>query len=298
MIRSKRLPEDEACRYFRQVVNAVHYCHERRVCHRDLKLENVLLDGRGGVKIIDFGLSNVLSADYKLKTACGSPSYASPEMLSQKKYYGPMVDVWALGVMLYAMLCGYLPFDDQNLQNLYHKITSGQYKKPQVLSERALDLIQRILVVDPEQRIDLAGIMRHPWYREASPDPVPPPHPVEPQTRIDFAVVRTMVQTMREWDVGKIVKALSGNRHNSMSATYYLLCDKKQRLGRAEWDYAEQARHARALGLLLEPDGSLRAADGGALPDDAPPEQMSAVQNVEAQSEVTHRGTDDEEAGK
>ena len=115
IVAKQRLPEAEACRFFRQIVHAVQYCHSRKICHRDLKLENILLTKSLDIKIIDFGLSNVLSKDYKLKTACGSPSYASPEMLSQKKDDGPMVDVWSVGVILYAMLCGYLPFDDDDL---------------------------------------------------------------------------------------------------------------------------------------------------------------------------------------
>lgn len=102
--------EDEACHFFRQMVTAVHYCHQRKICHRDLKLENILLDTDNRIKIIDFGLSNILSQDNMLKTACGSPSYAPPEMLDHRDYCGPMVDVWQLGIILYTMVCGFFPF--------------------------------------------------------------------------------------------------------------------------------------------------------------------------------------------
>lgn len=197
------------------------------MCHRDLKLENILLDTHKNIKIIDFGLSNVLAKDYKLKTACGSPSYASPEMLSQKRYDGPMVDYWALGVILFAMLCGYLPFDDDDLQKLYKKIIAGIFKIPPFVSANAADLITKILVTDPSKRINMKQIMDHPWYKEACPEPIPVVTELDPPTVIDFKIVWTMVQSLKDWDGVKIVKALAANRHNQMTATYHLLSEKR-----------------------------------------------------------------------
>ena len=113
------------------------YCHSRKVCHRDLKLENILLDSTLDLKIIDFGLSNILSQETaKFKTACGSPSYVAPEVLSGKKYKGPGVDVWSSGIILYAMVCGSLPFDDEDLTKLYKKISAGQFDIPSFVSPK------------------------------------------------------------------------------------------------------------------------------------------------------------------
>lgn len=127
-------------------------------------MENILLTKENNVKVIDFGLSNILQADYKFKTQCGSPSYASPEMLLGKKYDGPAIDVWALGIILFAMVCGYLPFDDEETTKLYKKIIKGNFEIPQHVSPNLADLIQQILVVDPTQRISMQGIFNHRWF--------------------------------------------------------------------------------------------------------------------------------------
>lgn len=137
------------------MISAITYCHQRRVCHRDLKLENILLDSNYDLKVIDFGLSNILNEKQLLKTACGSPSYVAPEVLSGRKYHGPQVDIWSSGIILYAMLCGTLPFDDDDLAKLYKKIGSGVFEIPQTVSESARDLLKRIILVDPEKRITI-----------------------------------------------------------------------------------------------------------------------------------------------
>ncbi|KAI8559349.1 hypothetical protein RHMOL_Rhmol04G0166000 [Rhododendron molle] len=135
------------------------------VVHRDLKPENLLLDSKHNIKIADFGLSNIMRDGHFLKTSCGSPNYAAPEVISNKLYAGPEVDVWSCGVILYALMCGRLPFDDDNLPGLYAKINNGVYTFPNYLSLAARDLISRILIVDPISRLSIPEIRRHPWFQ-------------------------------------------------------------------------------------------------------------------------------------
>jgi len=135
------------------------------VNRRDLKPENLLLDADNCVKLADFGLSNRMLDGNLLKTSCGSPNYAAPEVISGNLYAGPEVDVWSCGVILYAILCGSLPFDDENIRNLFRKIKGGIYTVPSYVSAGARDLIQRMLVVDPLKRITVSEIRKHPWFR-------------------------------------------------------------------------------------------------------------------------------------
>ena len=118
----------------------------------------MLLDYDKGIKLVDFGLSNTYKEGELLKTACGSPCYAAPEMIAGKRYNGVGVDLWSCGVILFALLAGYLPFEDPNTSNLYKKILSADYEKPNFISPAAMDLIQRILTTDPEKRITIAQI--------------------------------------------------------------------------------------------------------------------------------------------
>ena len=159
-----RLAEDEARRFFQQIVSGIDYCHAHMVVHRDLKPENLLLDAEQNVKLADFGLSNMMRDGHFLSTSCGSPNYAAPEVISGNLYAGPEVDVWSCGVILYALLCGSLPFDDDNIANLFRKIKSGIYAMPSHLSDGARDLIPKMLIVDPMKRISIAQIRKHPWF--------------------------------------------------------------------------------------------------------------------------------------
>lgn len=167
LVVNKRLKEREARHFFRQVISAVEYCHGHFVIHRDLKPENLLIDDNNNIKIIDFGFTNIYRKDTLLDTFCGSPYYAAPEMILAKKYTGPEVDIWSLGVILYAMVCGSLPFDDTNIKLLHKKITSGYYFTPKYLSKKLSHLISRMIVVDPSQRATLDEIKSHPWVNES-----------------------------------------------------------------------------------------------------------------------------------
>ena len=152
IVKHQRIHEPEACRFFQQLLSGVEYVSRLNIVHRDLKPENLLLDYDKGIKIVDFGLSNTYKNGELLKTACGSPCYAAPEMIAGKKYKGVNVDIWSCGVILFALICGYLPFEDPNTSQLYKKILSADYQTPNYVSDDAKDLFKCILNTDPEKR--------------------------------------------------------------------------------------------------------------------------------------------------
>lgn len=156
------LQEQEAIKYFRQVILGTAYCHALGICHRDLKPENLLLDASLNVKLADFGMAALESNGKLLETSCGSPHYAAPEIVSGLKYHGAASDVWSCGVILFALLTGRLPFDDENIRNLLLKVQAGSFEMPEEISDEALDLIWQMLTVDPMQRISTADVLNHP----------------------------------------------------------------------------------------------------------------------------------------
>ncbi|KAH7841024.1 hypothetical protein Vadar_024607 [Vaccinium darrowii] len=164
-----KLREDLARKYFQQLIAAVDYCHSRGVSHRDLKPENLLLDENGDLKVSDFGLSALPEQqriDGLLHTQCGTPAYVAPEVLRKKGYDGAKADIWSCGVILYVLLSGYLPFQDQNLMNMYKKIFKAEFDFPPWISPDARRLISKLLVADPNRRIAIPAIMRVPWFRK------------------------------------------------------------------------------------------------------------------------------------
>lgn len=158
-----RLKEKQARKFARQIASALDYCHRNSIVHRDLKIENILISKTGDIKIIDFGLSNLFSPRNQLKTFCGSLYFAAPELLQAKQYTGPEVDVWSFGIVLYVLVCGKVPFDDQSMPQLHAKIKKGHVDYPPWLSAECRGLIHRMLQTDPAQRITLGEIMNHSW---------------------------------------------------------------------------------------------------------------------------------------
>ncbi|CAD2222068.1 serine/threonine kinase [Angomonas deanei] len=169
--KQKRFTEDVARNYFHQLIAGVHYCHRQGIAHRDLKPENLLLDGNDTLKISDFGLSNLQRSNGQgggtmLQTVCGTPNYVAPEVLKEQGYDGLMADVWSCGVVLFVMLAGYLPFDDENVNALFTKIERGEFRMARHFSEDARDLIENMLRVDPARRFTLQDVIAHRWFQK------------------------------------------------------------------------------------------------------------------------------------
>ncbi|XP_042504567.1 CBL-interacting serine/threonine-protein kinase 9-like isoform X2 [Macadamia integrifolia] len=169
IVKNGRLKEDEARRYFQQLINAVDYCHSRGVYHRDLKPENLLLDSYGVLKISDFGLSafsQQIRDDGLLHTACGTPNYVAPEVLRDKGYDGTAADIWSCGVILFVLMAGFLPFDEPNIMALYRKLHRADFKCPPCFSSGAKNLINRILDPNPLTRITIPEILENEWFKK------------------------------------------------------------------------------------------------------------------------------------
>ncbi|KNA10317.1 hypothetical protein SOVF_145480 [Spinacia oleracea] len=164
-----RLKEDYARKYFQQLISAIDYCHSRGVSHRDLKPENLLLDENENLKVSDFGLSALPEhhrQDGLLHTQCGTPAYVAPEVLRKKGYDGAKTDIWSCGVILFALLSGFLPFQEVNIMKMYSKIFKADYEFPPWFPLDAKRLVSKLLVVDPNRRLSIQGIMRQPWFRK------------------------------------------------------------------------------------------------------------------------------------
>ncbi|KAF5799800.1 putative protein kinase CAMK-AMPK family [Helianthus annuus] len=229
IVEKGRLHEDEARNFFQQIISGVEYCHRNMVVHRDLKPENLLLDAKCNVKIADFGLSNIMRDGHFLKTSCGSPNYAAPEVISGKLYAGPEVDVWSCGVILYALLCGTLPFDDENIPNLFKKIKGGIYTLPSHLSPGARDLIPRLLVVDPMKRMTIPEIRAHLWFQAHLPCylAVSPPDSTQQVKKTDEDILTEVIKM--GFDRDALVESLRNRVQNEGTVAYYLLLDHRLR---------------------------------------------------------------------
>ncbi|KAJ5234017.1 uncharacterized protein N7469_005783 [Penicillium citrinum] len=175
LVRKGKCNDDEARKFFQQIICAVEYCHRHKIVHRDLKPENLLIDSQKNVKIADFGLSNIMTDGNFLKTSCGSPNYAAPEVISGKLYAGPEVDVWSCGVILYVLLVGRLPFDDDYIPALFKKIAAGNFHVPSYISPGAARLIRSMLQVHPVHRITIEEIRRDSWFTKNLPKYLEPP---------------------------------------------------------------------------------------------------------------------------
>ncbi|XP_062911809.1 serine/threonine-protein kinase MARK1 isoform X6 [Mobula hypostoma] len=216
-----RMKEKEARAKFRQIVSSVEYCHQKCIVHRDLKAENLLLDADMNIKIADFGFSNEFTIGSKLDTFCGSPPYAAPELFQGKKYDGPEVDVWSLGVILYTLVSGSLPFDGQNLKELRERVLRGKYRIPFYMSTDCENLLKKLLVLNPAKRGSLEQIMKDRWMNvgfeeeELKPYSEPEPDYSDPK-RIETMI--TMGFPREE-----ITQSLVGQKYDEVMACYLLL---------------------------------------------------------------------------
>ncbi|KAF4071647.1 hypothetical protein AMELA_G00275720 [Ameiurus melas] len=212
IVAKDRLTEEETRVFFRQIVSALAYVHSQGYAHRDLKPENLLIDEDRNLKLIDFGLCAKPKGGlgYELMTCCGSPAYAAPELIQGKSYIGSEADVWSMGVLLFALLCGYLPFDDDNCMMLYRKITSGLYKNPHWLSPGSILLLNQMIQVEPKRRLTVRQLLAHPWLGH-----------------IDEDCITEMAVTFK-WSKQSTIQLVSQWKYDQTTATYLLLLAKKQ----------------------------------------------------------------------
>jgi len=221
-----RMKEKEARAKFRQIVSAVQYCHQKKIIHRDLKAENLLLDSEMNIKIADFGFSNEFTPGNKLDTFCGSPPYAAPELFQGKKYDGPEVDVWSLGVILYTLVSGSLPFDGSTLRELRERVLRGKYRIPFYMSTDCENLLKKFLVLNPAKRASLENIMKDKWmnmgYEEDELKPyVEPDSDFKDLKRIGCPVVEALVGM--GYSRTEIEDSLAQAKYDDVFATYLLL---------------------------------------------------------------------------
>ncbi|XP_039480120.1 MAP/microtubule affinity-regulating kinase 3-like isoform X19 [Drosophila santomea] len=219
-----RMKEKEARVKFRQIVSAVQYCHQKRIIHRDLKAENLLLDSELNIKIADFGFSNEFTPGSKLDTFCGSPPYAAPELFQGKKYDGPEVDVWSLGVILYTLVSGSLPFDGSTLRELRERVLRGKYRIPFYMSTDCENLLRKFLVLNPAKRASLETIMGDKWMNMGFEEDELKPY-IEPKA--DLAdpkrIGKTEALVAMGYNRSEIEASLSQVRYDDVFATYLLL---------------------------------------------------------------------------
>ena len=234
MIENRVFEEEEACKIFQQVLSSLEYLHNNNISHRDIKPENILLNEYGDAKLSDFGLSTKFEKGKLLEKACGSPLYAAPEMLTGKKYDGTKIDIWSLGISLYAMVCGELPFDDEdnNMKNIVYKIKNGKYTLPDNLSPLCKDLIKRILEANPDKRITLEEIKNHQWVNSFNFNYMKSPGVIldEYYLPVDIYLIKDIIGE-KENEIRKMVSDIIMNKHNNNTINYYLKNELRIRNG-------------------------------------------------------------------
>ncbi|XP_037631202.1 serine/threonine-protein kinase SIK2 isoform X8 [Sebastes umbrosus] len=226
-----RLSELEARRKFWQILSAVEYCHNRNIVHRDLKAENLLLDGHMNIKIADFGFGNFFQPGEPLATWCGSPPYAAPEVFEGQQYEGPQLDIWSMGVVLYVLVCGALPFDGPTLPVLRQRVLEGRFRIPYFMTEDCEHLIRRMLVLDPSKRLSVAQIKEHKWMALYAPVQRPVLYQQPLSAEGEAGVGEYSEQVLRLMhslgiDQHKTIESLQNKSYNHFAAIYYLLVER------------------------------------------------------------------------
>jgi 5'-AMP-activated protein kinase catalytic alpha subunit len=228
IIKHGKLKESEARRFFQQIISGVDYCHRHMIVHRDLKPENLLLDKYLNVKIADFGLSNMMTDGEFLRTSCGSPNYAAPEVISGKLYAGPEVDVWSCGVILYALLCGTLPFDDEHVPTLFRKIKSGLFSVPDYLNRSSVNLVKRMLQVDPIKRATIKDVREHEWFKIDLPEYLFPSASDVDASVVDTDAIREVCEKCQVSEQDVHCALLSGDPQDQLVIAYNLVIDNRR----------------------------------------------------------------------
>uniref|UniRef100_A0A6Q2ZN78 Protein kinase domain-containing protein n=1 Tax=Esox lucius TaxID=8010 RepID=A0A6Q2ZN78_ESOLU len=237
LVKKGRLTPKEARKFFRQIISALDFCHSHSICHRDLKPENLLLDEKNNIRIADFGMASLQVGDSLLETSCGSPHYACPEVIRGEKYDGRKADVWSCGVILFALLVGALPFDDDNLRNLLEKVKLGVFHMPHFIPPDCQNLLRGMIEVDATKRLTLEQIQKHNWYIGGKNEPEPEqPVPRKVAIRslpsaddIDPDVLDSMHSLGCFRDKNKLMKDLLSEEDNQEKMIYFLLLDRKER---------------------------------------------------------------------
>ncbi|XP_055998141.1 serine/threonine-protein kinase BRSK2-like isoform X2 [Ostrea edulis] len=251
LVKKGRLTPKEARRFFRQIISALDFCHSHNICHRDLKPENLLLDDKNNIRVADFGMASLQVEGSMLETSCGSPHYACPEVIRGEKYDGRKADVWSCGVILYALLVGALPFDDDNLRQLLEKVKKGVFHIPHFVSPDCQNLLRGMIEVNPDLRLTLEQIHKHSWVVVDSQGLVELELPVSQvvQTSViptvedlDPDVLSTMNSLQCFKDKDKLVTELLSTKHNTEKVVYFLLLDRKLRNPSIEDDHEIRLR--------------------------------------------------------
>ncbi|KAM9659701.1 serine/threonine-protein kinase BRSK2 [Trichechus inunguis] len=237
LVKKGRLTPKEARKFFRQIISALDFCHSHSICHRDLKPENLLLDEKNNIRIADFGMASLQVGDSLLETSCGSPHYACPEVIRGEKYDGRKADVWSCGVILFALLVGALPFDDDNLRQLLEKVKRGVFHMPHFIPPDCQSLLRGMIEVDAARRLTLEHIQKHTWYIGGKNEPEPEqPVPRKVQIRslpsledLDPDVLDSMHSLGCFRDRNKLLQDLLSEEENQEKMIYFLLLDRKER---------------------------------------------------------------------
>ncbi|KAJ1919595.1 hypothetical protein H4219_001843 [Mycoemilia scoparia] len=289
-IRKKgRLSEKDARRFFRQIVSAMDYCHQNCIIHRDLKLENVMLDANENVKIIDFGFCNKFYWDRQLNTFCGSPFYAAPEMVKGIKYTGPEVDIWSMGVILFFMLCGRTPFEGENLNEIYRKISLGEFVLPRTLSAGASSLIRGMLTVAQASRFKMEDVRTHPWITEDGEGPVNSFLPSRPSVILNPSEHALEKMDLYGFNVDEVKKALaaSNEKPNPKTTVYHLVNESHRRKERKSHHKNKQQQRQQRMSSI--PAGS--GGTNGVTPPSSGQNNGSVISPSQAPDEVPVRSS-------